>query len=190
MNDPARLMITVIVIGVVLSSVGRLTADDHSRPTSLALVPHPTSGSEARSRAVLLYELTHGSLHVMHRDFFDEDRSRSIPSASLVDAFKEMEKQFGVKMKWLTVNTDVVNVDHQAVTDFEHTAVKALAAGKPYAEHFTTDRYQYAGAIRLGSQCLKCHVKMRTSNQDRVAGLVITIPMTSDASQPAGGGNR
>lgn len=37
--------------------------------------------------------------------------------------------------------------------------------------------YQYAGAIRLGSQCLKCHVQRRTSNEDRTAGVVITMPV-------------
>ena len=50
--------------------------------------------------------------------------------------------------------------------------------------------YQYAGAIRLGSQCLKCHVQRRTSNEDRTAGVVITMsilaaPKYSPAAIPA-----
>ncbi len=100
-----------------------------------------------------------------------------IPSASLEDVFHEMHKSYEVKMKWLTVNTDVVNVDHQAETQFEKNAVKALAAGKPFAEQITADRYQFAGPVRLGSQCLKCHVKRRTSNEDRTAGVIISMPL-------------
>lgn len=190
MIDRTCFLIPAIVVGGVLLSTNWLAAEETSKPEHSALVTNPTNETEARSRAILLYELTHGALHVMHRDFFDEDRSRSIPSASLVDAFREMEKQFGVKMKWLTVNTDVVNVDHQAETPFEKEAVKALAGGEPYAEQYSSSRYQYVGAIRLGSQCLKCHVKTRTDNRDRVAGLVITMAMSSRSDQKSTDTNR
>ncbi len=136
---------------------------------------------EARSRAKMLHEMVRGTLQVMHRDFFDEEDSRAIPSASLEDVFQEMGKSYDVRMKWLTVNTDLVNVDHKAETDFEKVAVKALAAGKPMAEKVAERSYQYAGAIRLGSQCLKCHVQRRTSNEDRTAGIVITMPIQPGA---------
>lgn len=128
----------------------------------------------------MLHELVRGSLQVMHRDFFDEDNARAIPSASLEDVFREMHKSYGVKMKWLTVDADVVNVDHQAETQFEKSAVKALAAGKPFAEEVTAEHYQFAGPIRLGSQCLKCHLKRRTSNKERTSGLVITMPLADE----------
>jgi len=138
-----------------------------------------TNPDEARSRALLLYELAQGSLQVMHRDFFDKDNTHAIPSASLEDVFKEMDKSFGVKMKWLTVNTDVVNFEHEAETDFEKAAVKILASGENYAEETGKDEYLFAGAISLRSQCLGCHLKSRKSTNARTAGLVISIPIES-----------
>lgn len=145
--------------------------------------------SEARGRALLLHETIHGMLQIMHRDFFDEDDAHSIPSASMEDVFHELERSQGVTVNWLVVNTDVVNVDHRPRDDFEKAAAKALAAGKPRHESFEDSgtagpsHYRYAGPIRLRSQCLKCHVKIRTSNEDRVAGLVISMPVVGDADK-------
>jgi len=128
-------------------------------------------------RAKLLHEMVRGTLQIMHRDFFDEDDAHAIPSASLEDVFHEMERGYGVQLKWLVVNTDVVNVDHRPVGQFEKDAARSLADGKPFVEATAADRYRFAGPIRLGSQCLKCHVKRRTSNKDRTAGLVISMPL-------------
>lgn len=138
----------------------------------------PASVAEARGRAQLLHEMIHGSLQVMHRDFFDEDDALAIPSASLEDVFREMSRSFHVEIKWLNVNTDVVNVDHQPEDDFEKSAAKHLARGEEYFESESADRYRFAGPIRLRSQCLKCHVKDRRSTDDRTAGLVISMPLT------------
>lgn len=167
----------IVVIALLAGGAAWLIADDKRPvvpPTGFA---HATTESEARSRALLLHEMVNGTLHVMHRDFFDADDAHVIPSASLKDVFSEMEKSFDVQMKWLTVNTDIVNFDHQPKTEFEKSAVKLFIAGKPYAESTTKNRYQFAGPIRLNSQCLKCHVKLRTNNEERLAGLVITIPL-------------
>ena len=136
-----------------------------------------SSPSEARSRALLLHEMANGALQVMHRDFFDDENPHAIPSASLEDVFIEMEKSFDVQLKWLTVNTDVVNFANQAKSDFEKNAVKSLSKERPFVEEVGADRYQFAGSIRLGSQCLKCHVKIRTSVEDRMAALVISMPL-------------
>lgn len=115
----------------------------------------------------------------MHRDFFDDENPRAIPSASLEDVFVEMERAFDVKMKWLTVNTDVVNFSNQPKTEFEKTAARALTSGQRFTEEISSDRYQFVGAIRLSSQCLKCHVKNRTTTDDRTAALVISIPLAA-----------
>src|SRR5690554_1746673 len=104
---------------------------NHEAPGHLeseAITPAATL-SEARSRARLLHEMIHGSLQVVHRDFFDDDNPSSIPSASFEDVFAAMEESYQVKLKWLIVETDMLNVDHQPVDDFEHAAVKALRAG-------------------------------------------------------------
>lgn len=156
--------------------VAELKATKGSNDEELAALP-ARSESEARSRALLLHEMANGALQVMHRDFFDDENPRAIPSASLEDVFIEMEKTFDVKMKWLTVNTDVVNFANQAKSEFEKAAVKALASGERISEGVSDARYQFAGAIRLRSQCLKCHVKNRTDTEDRTAALVISMPL-------------
>lgn len=166
------------IIAVVGFSFAAIADDDAPLPSAEGFLA-ASDAKEARARAQMLHEMARGALQVMHRDFFDEENSHSIPSASLEDVFQEMHKSYEVKMKWLTVNTDVVNIDHQAETQFEKDAVKTLAAGKSFAELVTADRYEFAGPIRLGSQCLKCHVKRRTSNEDRTAGLIISMPLVA-----------
>lgn len=168
-----------IVAAFVLTSFAWSFADEpaSSQPPSTDSVPPARTATEARVRARMLHEMVRGTLQVMHRDFFDEDNAHAIPSASLEDVFHEIGESYDVQMKWLIVNTDIVNVDHEAETEFEKAAVKALSKGKPFTEATTADSYQFAGPIRLGSQCLKCHVKRRTNNEDRTAGLVITMPL-------------
>ncbi|EMI19850.1 signal peptide protein [Rhodopirellula maiorica SM1] len=141
------------------------------------VLPPPTSVIEARSRARLLHETIHGTLQVVHRDFFDEDDAHAIPSASLEDVFHELATHYNIELQWLIIDTDVVNVDHQAEDEFEKSAVKAIAKKQAYYEAVEADRYRFAGAIRLASQCLKCHVKHRTSTEDRTAGLLIAMPI-------------
>lgn len=158
-----------------------LHADEKQSEPAVEATP-ATTQTEARARAMMLHEMIRGSLQVMHRDFFDDDNAHAIPSASLEDVFHEMGKSHNLQLKWLVVNADVLNVDHRAETAFEKAAVKTLAAGKPFAEQTTANRYQFAGPIRLRSQCLKCHVKRRTSNEDRTAGLVITMPIVAETS--------
>ena len=138
------------------------------------VLPPPTSVVEARSRARLLHETIHGTLQIVHRDFFDEDDAHAIPSASLEDVFHELATHYNIELKWLIVDTDVVNVDHQPEDEFEKAAVKAL---QNYHEAVEANRYRFAGSIRLASQCLKCHVKHRTSTEDRTAGLLIAMPI-------------
>ncbi len=157
---------TLLLLAV---SIGNAEPADISPPTSI---------DEARARAVILHETIHGSLQVIHRDFFLEDESRVIPSASLEDVFHSLEDEFDVQLKWLVVETDVVNVDHQPEGEFEKKAVNALADRKPYWDAVEKDTYRFAGPIRLASQCLKCHVRNRKDTDDRTAGLVITMPIS------------
>ena len=143
-------------------------ADSENRPATVA---------EARGRARILHESFHGVLQVMHRDFFDEEAGLAIPSKSLEDVFKELARSYDVKMRWLAVNTDAMSVDHNPRTEFEASAVKALASGKQEFESNENGLYQHAGAIRLSSRCLKCHLPNRTSTKDHTAALVITMPL-------------
>jgi len=74
------------------------------------------------------------------------------------------------------VNANAMSVDHNPQNDFERQAVRAITEGKLEHEQFDERTYHYAGMIRLGSECLKCHVPMRKSLEDRFAALVISIP--------------
>jgi hypothetical protein len=147
--------------------------------SSETLAP-PATAVEARARAKLLYEAINGTLQVIHRDFFNDEVSHKIPSASLEDVFSELAKDYDVKLKWLVVDTDVVNVDHLPEDDFERAAAVALKSGKSHYEAVESERYRFAGPIRLASQCLKCHVKNRVSTADRTAGLLISMPLASE----------
>jgi len=155
-------------------------AEEASNQSKQQAIDPPTTVAEARARARLLHEMVHGTLQVVHRDFFDEENMHAIPSASLEDVFQEMEETYGVEVAWLNVNTDSVNVDHEPKSPFEKEAATGLAAGKPYVEAVDANRYRFAGSIRLASQCLKCHLKRRTSTADRTAGLLISMPYFED----------
>ena len=172
-------IMNVIAVSLLAATISFLVvqADEPAQKSRSSVIPPPTTVVEARARARLLHETIHGSLQVMHRDFFDEDESLFIPSASLEDVFSELSKSYDVDARWLIVDTDVVNVDHQPKDEFEKKAAKELARGKPYFESTEKDRYRYAGPIRLASQCLKCHVKSRTKTDDRTAGLLISMPL-------------
>ena len=168
------LLLLMITIGLLAIATGQDPSESHQATDSVAA---PSSVGEARSRAKLLHEMVRGTLQVMHRDFFDEDDPNAIPSASMEDVFHEMGRSYDVRLKWLVVETDVVNVDHQAEDEFEKKAVEALTRKAPYVEAVEGNRYRFAGPIPLASQCLKCHVKRRTSTETRTAGLLISMPM-------------
>jgi Protein of unknown function (DUF3365) len=177
-NSMRWLIGTVVVFALCSFATTRdLRADDNGEPSTATDLVAPSTVSEARSRAMLLHEVIRGTLQVVHRDFFDDEDSRAIPSASFEDVFRGMAEQFDVKLKWLVVNADVVNVDHVATDEFEKNAVQLLATGKPYVEATEAKLYRYVGPIHLDSQCLKCHVKMRTSNKPRKSGLLISMPI-------------
>ena len=169
---------TGIVLAIMFASAG---ADD-SNDTSPGVAP-ATSVEEARARARILHEAFHGALQVMHRDFFDEDDARVLPSGSLEDVFEALQHSYDIQVRWLAVNAKAMNIDHEANSDFEKQAVAALASGKKEYELVTTNEYLHAGTIRLASQCLKCHLPQRTSTADRAAGLSIRMPLNMPPKQ-------
>lgn len=151
-------------------------ADEGSErpPTAAQVAP---SVAEARSRARLLHETIHGALLIMHRDFFDEERSRAIPSKSLEDMFGELERNHRVAVGWLAVNANAMSIDNKPRSPFEEAAVEALATGQQEYEAVEDGTYRFAGRIRLASQCLKCHLPLRSGNKERSAGLVISMSL-------------
>ncbi|QDT04825.1 hypothetical protein K227x_32220 [Rubripirellula lacrimiformis] len=178
-------MIRALLVLLVVCCVFKFAAADATDGDSSAdvarevSIPAATTIGEARARASLLHEAMRGTLQVVHRDFFDEDNARVIPSQSLEDVFERMGDNFGVDLKWLIVETDSLNFNHEPEDDFERSAVKALKSGVTRHEAVEDGRYRFAGPIRLASQCLKCHVKHRTSTEDRTAGLLISMPIVA-----------
>lgn len=179
-----KFMLQAGILLVILSSLFLLLEEVPAEESQQKIDPprqmyYPTTAVEARVRARILHETVHGALQVIHRDFFEEEESRVIPSHSLEDVFKELERSQGIKVRWLAVNARAMNVDNEPRTEFEKQAVKVLSAGKAEFEQVTDKEYQFTGSIRLASQCLKCHLPMRKSNEARVAGLVISMPLNA-----------
>ena len=142
----------------------------------------PTTVIEARGRARILHETLHGALQVMHRDFFREDEGLKIPSRSLEDVFHELAETYGVKLRWIAVDLKAMSVDNEPKTDFEKEAVRVLKTGRTEFESASDSEFQFAGRIQLSAICLSCHASRRSSNEERAAGLVITVPLKHSVS--------
>lgn len=155
----------------------RSHAEDADSPTAATVSSPPETVVEARGRARLLHETIHGTLQVVHRDFFKKDSATMIPSRSLEDVFRELQRSHGVHVRWLAVNATAMSVDNKPRTPFEEDAVKAIASGLLEYESLEEDVYRFAGRIRLPSQCLSCHAPNRTNTKDRSAAVVISMPL-------------
>lgn len=159
--------------------VGRSEEEAKPRKPLVSEENFPANADEARGRARWMHETIHGSLQVMHRDFFGTgEDDLSLPSQSLEDVFEQMAESWGVGIRWLGVNA-TKGSDHEPGDKFEEDAAKAIKAGE--SEYYAVERgkFRYVGMIRLQNECLKCHVPHRTTLEDRFAGLSLTIPLKS-----------
>jgi hypothetical protein len=141
--------------------------------------PRPTL-EQARRQAEVLHTTLHATLQAVHHRYYREDEGLPIPAAMLKEVFTDLEKEQQVKLRWLAVEGQAMNTDHKPKDDFETQAVQALKAGKGVYEATDSGIYRRAGAITLGSHCLKCHVPDRKSTQDRTAGLIIALPVQAE----------
>lgn len=132
---------------------------------------------EARERARLLLETVHATLHVVHLHYYREDEGLTIPGVAMKSVFRELAERRRVQLRWLAVNAQAMNVEHEPQDDFERSAVKSLTGGAAEYERIENGRYRYVGAITMGSECLKCHLPRRTSTEARLGGLVISMPV-------------
>ena len=124
-----------------------------------------------------LHELTHETLLAMHVHYYREDERLLLPATTMRGVFDRWGSRQNVRIRWLAVDAEPMNIEHRPKTDFEHAAVKALKSGERYYEELASGQYSYAGPIQLTSECLKCHVPSRTSLRDRLAGIVIEMPV-------------
>ncbi len=153
-------------------------------PKSPPAVPAATkepplpSVEEARRRAEILHEAMHATLQVVHLQYFREDEGVAIPAATLRGVFRELSRRQGVELRWLAVNAQAMNKDHEPANDFEKEAAAKLAAGAASHEQVDGGTYRRVGKIVLESECLKCHQPTRMDTRSRTAGLVIAMPVT------------
>lgn len=152
--------------------------------TATAVPDEPTkdaaslpSREEAEQRAKILHGAMHDALQITHALYFRDGERLMLPAAAMKDVFKGMEERDGIKLRWLVVEGRAMNIDHEAQDEFEDEAVKALAAGQERYQLAADGVYRFAGPITLGADCLKCHLPNRSSNKDRTAGLLISIPI-------------
>ncbi len=135
------------------------------------------SVSEARGQARLLHEVLHSTLLIVHRKYYREDEKLPIPSSVLDDVFEEMQHKQNIKFRWISVNAEAMNIDHEPKTEFEKRAAEAISSGKKEFEQVENGTYRHVGTICLPSQCLKCHMPNRRSTATRFAGLIISMPV-------------
>lgn len=135
------------------------------------------SADEARTRARLLHETIHATLHYVHHEYYREDEGLTIPAATMSRVFREVAERQKVQLRWLAVDGEAMNADHKPRDEFERQAAAAIAAGKQEFERIDKDVYRLAAPITLTSDCLKCHIPNRKSSEDRSAGLVVSIPL-------------
>ena len=142
-----------------------------------AAQPAATTVSQARRQAEILHSTLHSSLRVIHDRYYREDEALPIPAAILGEVFKDVETEQHVKLRWLAVEGLAMNSDHKPTDEFERQAAEKLKAGERSHEIIADGVYRRAAPITLSGHCLKCHMPDRKSTRDRVAGLIITIPV-------------
>ncbi|MAG94486.1 MAG: hypothetical protein CMJ48_12150 [Planctomycetaceae bacterium] len=141
---------------------------------------------QARARGALLHDTWKDSLMVIHRIYFREGEKITIPSRAMDDIFARMEHRSNIKSRWIAVNAQAMSLDHKPRDQFEFDAAKALSLGEDVYEVVEDGVYRRAGPITLFSSCLKCHFPSRTARtRGRIAGLVISIPVETDATTGA-----
>lgn len=186
--NPHRKHFPPLLLALLVLAALRLTDSGHGEPaagdasTVTAATREaslPATVEDARGRARWIHEGFHGALQVMHRDFFEDEDTGSLPSQSLDDVFAELARSWSVEIRWLGVNA-TKGINHKPRDRFEEKAAAALAAGEKEYEQIEANRYRFVGMIRLQNECLKCHVRDRTTLEDRVAGLAISFPMRSE----------
>lgn len=122
----------------------------------------------------------HSTLQVVHHEYYRNDQGLPLPAAVLKDIFAELEQEQHVKLRWLAVEGQAMNTDHNPQNRFEEEAVEALKSGKRAYEFAENGVYRRAGSITLTNHCLKCHVPNRQNLKDRTAGLIISIPIKAN----------
>ncbi len=159
------------------------TADEATLPPTeqsvapAVVAPKAITQDEARRQAQLLHTAIHSMLQRVHHGLYREDEGLPLPAAVFRESFADIEAEHDIKLRWLAIEGQAMNTDHQPVSDFEKQAAEALKSGELAHEEVRDGTYRRAGRILLANDCLKCHVPDRRSTKPRTAGLIIAIPI-------------
>lgn len=167
------------ISGAQEPTAGNGHSDDQPSAESNDRDPLPVAA--ARQRAKLLHEVYAATLDVMHERYFRGERA-IVPARAMEDVFAEMERQQGIKARWIAVNAPAMSISHEPTTDFEKLAAKAIADGRGELDEINEGYYRRAGAIPLGSSCIACHTGFFKEGPKKplFAGLVISIPVAAE----------
>ena len=138
-----------------------------------------SAAEEARARARLLHTTYKSTLVAVHREYFHEASRKRVPARVLEGVFFWVDRENHSKTRWISVNTEAMNLKHKPKTDFEKQAAKVLGSGKDALELVKDGVYHRAESITLVASCLRCHESgfVQKRKRRRVAGLVISIPL-------------
>lgn len=141
----------------------------------------PVTVATARDRAKLMHDVYLATLDSMHEHYFDGNRTM-VPARAMEDVFANIKEKSKIQARWISVNMDPMNIDHEPKTAFEKRAATELADGKPDLEIIEGRYYRRAAPVPLASSCVSCHGGFfkGQSKTEKFAGLVISIPVTRD----------
>lgn len=152
--------------------------DSGKAPAVQKVVVQPISVQQARDRATLLHHVFSSTLTVMHDRYFHQDQV-VIPARAMEDVFSDVQKQTGVKARWIAVSFDPMNINHEAEDKFEELAARQIAKGEAQVEAVENGLYRRATAIPFQTSCISCHAGYfrKAPTKQKFAGLVISIPV-------------
>jgi hypothetical protein len=192
-NSPRQLIGAVVATCIIIAlSAGASESQEHKpkgtqpsaseiRADERARVPIVV----ARDRAKIMHEIYASTLNVMHHRYFHGDRTM-VPARAMEEIFSDIKLESRAQAKWISVNLKAMNIDHEPNNAFEKQAAKEIAAGKSEVEIIEDGYYRRAVAIRLSDGCIRCHENFfkEPTKTPKFAGLVISMPVHSDAVKP------
>jgi hypothetical protein len=164
----------------VVGRGGEPEPDDRG-PAAEAAKVEPLSVDAARRQARVLHRVYSATLDAMHHYYFHANKA-VIPARAMEDIFADAADETQATSRWISVNTKAMGVDHEPADEFERSAAAALSKGAGEFELVENGVYRRAGAIPLSAGCIGCHAgaTAKPTKIPRVAGLVISIPVSQD----------
>lgn len=178
-HRPLLLLVLTASLAWVMAApnISRSIAEEKAASSKEIPAVRQRSPEQAALEADVLHDVLHDTLQIVHHRYYKEDEGLELPAGTMREVFADIEQEHQVKLRWLVVEGQAMNSDHVARDDFERAAVQALVSGKKKHETIDEGYYRRAGAITLSNVCLKCHVPDRRSTENRIAGLLISIPV-------------